>query len=166
MQLIAFFASFFVILLAVCSFIPYAGILAILLCLLMGLLVLFFGVISKVRFAWISSLVSMLVAIVAVFFQLVYLAKACIYFGGYLVEQGHWAWVEYVTPSITSFTEFIAPELSNSAQRHDELVEYILDYRKTLISEGLSENEASQKVIEIYKQLTQEQQPELPTTSK
>ncbi len=163
MQLIAFFASFFVILLAACSFIPYAGILAILLCLLMGLVVLFFGVIGKVRFAWISSLVSMVAALVAVFFQLVYLAKACIYFGGYLMEQGYWAWAEYVTPAITSLTESIAPELSKVAQQHEEIVERVLDHYETWIHEGLSDNEATKKAIELYNQLTKPEQYSVPS---
>ncbi len=160
MQLIIFIASFVVILFAACCFIPYIGIIAILITLLLGFCVGALGIVAKMRFVWITSLLSLIAAIIALPFQLGYAIQGAMSLGEKLIESGNLVWAENIAPHIVTVTESFSPELADEARRYQTLVERVSAAKQAALDLGASPEEAQKIAMELFKKLVSLQ--ELP----
>ncbi len=155
MQLILFIASFVIILFALCSFIPYIGIIAILITLLLGLCVGALGIATKMRFVWISSLLSLIAALVALPFQLIYVVHGAIRLGETLIERGQVTWAHRINPYIVNLADRLNPEIAQNAEHYRYIIERVYDAKNIALVEGASEEEAQKKALDTFNELIQ-----------
>ncbi len=153
MQLILFIASLVVILFALSSFIPYIGIIAILITFLLGLCVGALGIACKMRFVWISSLLSLIAALIALPFQLIYAIHGAINLGETLIERGQVTWAHRISPYIVNLADLLNPEIAKNAEHYRYIIDRVYDTRNNALVEGASEEEAQKKALATFNEL-------------
>ncbi len=157
MHLTIFIATFLVLLIALCCFIPYIGIVAILLTLVLALCVGALGVVAKMRFTWISCIVAAVLSLIALPFQVNYAIQGALRLGEALVEHGHLAWAQCIAPKLVSVTDSISTEMKPRAEHYQALVHRVAASRQLALDLGATEAEAAEQARLTFRQLVKQE---------
>ncbi len=157
MHLTIFIATFLVLLIALCCFIPYVGIVAICLTLALAFCVGALGVVAKMRFTWISCILAAVAALVALPFQINYAIQGALRLGEALLEHGHITWAQSIAPKLLSISDSVATEMKPRAQHYQNLVHRVVASRQLALDLGATEAEANEQALLTFRQLVKEE---------
>ncbi len=157
MHLTIFIATFLVLLIALCCFIPYIGIVAIFLTLFLAFCIGALGVVAKMRFVWISCIVAAVTSLIALPFQISYAIQGALRLGEALVEHGHITWAQSIAPKLISISDSIASEMKPQAEHYQALVHRVAASRQLALDLGATEAEANEQALLTFHQLVKEE---------
>ncbi len=153
MHLIIFITTFVVLFFALCCFIPYIGIVAIMLTLALGICLGALGVATKMRFTWISCTLAVIASLAALPLQIGYALHGAVRLGEVLIEHGHLSWAESIAPKISYLATCVSPEMRPQTERYELLVQRVADARQRALDEGSTAEQADRQAFLTFHQL-------------